>query len=288
MIDYLEAARRCRTVNEFNRLHIGLEENLAPAEMAALRAIGGDALPRPSWKWLNRLRQLSPRMFKRPQPFQRRQLDQHVVAYRRDPAQRAERVLIAFAGIARRLGMPISAFLQCLDAESWDVLLIQRDRSRSYFDGWIGGPPDLAGLVDHIRTIGNIDEYARVSVIGSSSGGLAAVIAACLLDAEAGTAMSGVFDRDVRPDVAAAVAAAPGRPRLSFVHCGDNEIDAAAAAGLQALFGSGEIVAVEGCASHNVGYQLALGGLLTDFLSDVLGGDRPAKERQWLVDNPDR
>ncbi len=130
-VDYLALASSCRTVNQFNRLHIDLENTLAPLDVARISRIAD--LPNASIDWLKRLRRRSPRMLRSPQPYERRQLNNHVTIYEA-PGSCGElkSLLIAFCGNSGRLMMPIPMFLQLFEAADWNVALAGRAVRSSY------------------------------------------------------------------------------------------------------------------------------------------------------------
>lgn len=287
MIDYVRAARQCRTQNEFNRLHIRLEERLPPREISAVASLPGELLPRATLRWLTKLSALSPDLLDRPKPFSRQRLSRHMIRYGGTDRHRGDKkVLVAFAGAARRLGMPISVFLQCLDADRWDLLLLQRLRHRSYFDGWDDGAPDLVAVVRHVREIGHVDTYEAASVLGSSNGGFPAVAAACLFNAAAAVAVSGTASEKAAEKITPLLATATNAPRLSFAHCADNEADGNSARLMRRILGRGDVLPVAGCAVHNVGVQIILAGHYSLFLDDVLSPDRAEGPRPWQKVTP--
>jgi len=289
LIDYLRLARACRTENELNRLHILIENRFAPAEIAAIRSAAREFRNERTRRWLKRLRGMSPTLMKRPKPFERSRLHRNVIVYRCPHHDRdGKRALIAFPGAARRLGMPIAVFLQCMESE-WDVFLVTRpDQTRSYLDGWNEDAPGIHAITEVVRSVSDLDAYGGVSVIGNSSGGLPAIVAACVIGADAGVSVSGTAGgtAEGRPSKAADVLAAITQfPRLSFTYCAGNEADAASAAFMRRMTGTGDLLPVAACATHNAAANLLQEGTLPTFLADVLGKSATPPDR-WQTYEP--
>ncbi len=271
MIDYLAKARRCRTENQFNRLHIELDATLAPSEIAAIREVSkGQDFPEAGRAWLGVLEAHSPALSSAPEPFSRIELHPNVLLYRGASPERRTRLLLAFTGVARRLMIPTSAFLQSLDAGLWDVCLV-RHRG-SFLDGAEGVAEDLDGLLAFLKRRIGFRRYRAVSVFGVSSGGGPAAVAALRIGARRGMSMCGasgerLLQASVRPYFWPALRRR--RPELRFVHGAGNVIDRDAAAAMAGAWG-GTMLAVDGVKSHNVMGSLMKRGLLKDFLAETL------------------
>jgi hypothetical protein len=66
-IDYPELAARCRTQNEFNRLHIGLENVCTPLELAEIATLAASRKGFPATRsWLKNYRAWTPDLFDAP------------------------------------------------------------------------------------------------------------------------------------------------------------------------------------------------------------------------------
>ena len=116
--DYLPLALRCRSKNEFNRLHIAFENILAPTEFTYfMDLVATQQLPKLTYEWLRKVAELSPGLYDLPQGFRREALAENVLLYR-DPTENhgGKTLLIGFAGNSRRLMMPIAIFLQCFES----------------------------------------------------------------------------------------------------------------------------------------------------------------------------
>lgn len=275
MKDYLASASACKTKNEFNRLHIDLEVELSPLEITGLlaRAEGDEreGFPQNSVKWLRTTRSLYPEVFAQPERYRRDRLSERVVRYE-DPdiPRNRKRVLIAFAGAANRMGLPIAPFLQCFPSADWSVVLVNKERGRPFRHGWKDGPNTFPGVVDVVRQLADTEEYAGIATVGSSSGGLPAILCACVVGAGAGLALSGRFGEDSRDHVMNILQRRIGEPRLTYAYGAEHGPDRQDAARMRSVFGAGEMKPIEGCEQHNVAGYLQAAGLLRALLFDTL------------------
>lgn len=184
---YLQQAMRCRTVNEFNRLHITLENVLAPAEIAGI--IAGvrqrvTSMPEPVSHWLSHWESWLARVGGPPQPYAREGLTGSAVRYAApgDAAARANRTLvIGFTGDAHRMMMPIALFLQHCPADRFEFVVLFDRRRMHYLRGIEGLGDDIPSIIESIRPMAAHLPYRRTMTFGSSSGGLASVWAGIAL-----------------------------------------------------------------------------------------------------------
>lgn len=253
MLDYLARAKTCRTANEWNRLHIDLENVLAPQELADLvRRVEAAGPFEKTTKWLDRLRQLQPTLFLTPRWFDSIPLHPNFTFYQGAAESRGRRLLFAFCGNAGRLMLPLPVFLQFLSPEMWDVLLVRKRPGDSYLTGFAGangGPPSIVAIAKELLAF---EKYMSVTCFGTSGGGYAAITAALLIKAECGIAigaalpLEGSKDYLVPPDIVSET-----RTRLKFVHGADCQLDAASAGAIARRY-AGEVISVPGVAEHDV------------------------------------
>ena len=134
----------------------------------------------------------------------------------------------------------------------------------------------ITGLVRLLR----IDEYAGLAVMGTSGGGLPAVLAALKLGAGTALSVSGnsPFDERWTSDETGAAALdilrqgvheSAGTTRITLLHSAGNAVDAAAAAGLAASIPASTVITVPGD-NHNALLGLLEGGGLRTFLHDTV------------------
>jgi len=264
---YRRAARRCRSVNQFNALHIELENRMTPLELMALRgelgrwlrlrvrlrrvlqrllplrqAAGVDDMAhvlREEW-----LEKLSHRLYARtpkpqPEPYRRRKLSRHLRLYSAGGARQDKTLLICFVGASNRPFLPTPVFLQHLDAARTDMLLVGYPRG----NGVRRGLPELGcsfeETVDKLRGVAAIDSYRRCVTLGISGGGTPALLAALRLGLSAALSAGGGSPTDPRwfaalgehaGDLARRyVAASASLPQVTLAFGADAERDAAAA-----------------------------------------------------------
>ena len=272
---FVEIVKRlacCQTQNQFNRVHIDLENILAPLELAnfARFAVTRD-LPEQTRDWLRKLETQVPEIFESSQQFGRRTVGPLTLYQNANRDVRNKGLLVAFCGNARRLMVPVSVFLQFVDSHSWDIAVLKKDSDSSYLDG-LGLAPDLRGLTDYIQVATSAAQYRRVMTVGTSGGGFAALWAALLMEADRGISIGGCPQRQ------AAAAAREARDRRS-ASARETEFrsvygegcirDQRSAVGLVEIFG-GKLEPVPGIDGHNVLGRLLHRGVLAPFLQEML------------------
>jgi hypothetical protein len=83
--DYLKLTSRCKTENEFNRVHIKLENILTPAEFAAIAALAKEPnFPGHGRKWVKKILSWTPALVDAPRRFERHAFSDYVLLYQ-DP-----------------------------------------------------------------------------------------------------------------------------------------------------------------------------------------------------------
>ncbi len=263
---YRRAARRCRSVNQYNALHIALENRMTPLELMALRKAQG---PWSAWRtllqrghhlvqqvrrraeaaappgalrdrWLRKLHQSYAQALKpRPEPYRRHKLSQHLRLYSAGGARHDKTLLICFTGSSQRPGLPVPVFLQHLDASRNDVLMVIYPRGKGHRHGLPELGVSFEQTIDRLRDLTGIDAYQRCVALGTSGGGTPAVLAALRLGLPAVLSAGGGGPADPRwlaalgkdvGDVARRYAAAsPIRPRVMLAFGVDAPKDVAAA-----------------------------------------------------------
>jgi hypothetical protein len=249
MRDFAERAKCCRTENEWNRLHIDLENVLAPQELAQLarHVAMTAAYPRTS-AWLNRLHRLLPEVIDAPRNFEGETLHPNLRFYRGATRSEGRHVLLAFTGNTGRMMLPVTVFLQLFDPHHWDVLVIRKQPGQSYYAE--GSPLNdigktAAGLV-------SASSYESVACIGTSNGGFAAIAAALTIGAVTGVSVGGkIPSGKAGDDLVARLLPLCGHTTLKYVHGAQCEADARTAHAM-ALRIPGEVVPVPGVDRHNV------------------------------------
>jgi hypothetical protein len=269
---------KCRTPNEFNRLHIALENRITPLEFVALSKIISDCYSSTTnMTWLEKLsRQL--RLSRKPQPerYIRTRIKSNMYLYS-DQTPRSGKVLaICFSGGARRLQMPTPTFLQHLSASRVDVILLQRHHNWNYNNGLGGLADSFETLVNVIEQVTKPWEYQSAVTYGTSGGGLPALLTAIYLGLDKGIAIGGASVESNRwrflKDTVRfqqAVERHADKPKLLSVFGADFKRDAVAAAELRRYFPT-EFWPIPGESGHGAIQKYLRTRELCSFLSTVL------------------
>jgi hypothetical protein len=275
--DYATLASRCRTNNEFRRLHIDLENTLAPAEFGEIKKFidtrGQNAQGR---AWMAALQELSPDLFEAPQAYQRHALASRATLYQNPASDVANKgLLVAFTGDARRLMLPVCVVLQLIDSRHWDVVVLRKYGSKSFLSESEDVEGKFPGLIRYVQCAISASRYLRTITLGTSGGGSAAIMAALLMGADRGLSICGSVSK-TRPDfwlrwrfrMGRVMAAAFGR-ELWYVYGSDRPQDVDTARALRDQFG-GELHPIPGADEHNVFLWLLERGRLAKFLEGLI------------------
>src|SRR5262245_15422035 len=120
-----------------------------------------------------------------PEPFVRRRLRQAVWLFKSDYDRRQKMLLICFSGNGQRLMMPMPVFLQHIDGQATDVAYLRTEKHAGYRKGIRGVADDLHASVAALEGLLDVREYGRVATIGTSGGGLPAILAGLRLGVDA-------------------------------------------------------------------------------------------------------
>ena len=274
---------RCRTENQLNRIHIALGSYMTPAEVRYFdAALAGDPPDSPTRRWIAKLAGSMPMNKVRPVEFERRGIFKGMTRYTADdgPASR-KTLIIGFAGHFHRLMAPMPWLLDCLNPAFYDVIVL-RDFSRLDF---AFGIPGLGG--DFFEALANLPRhvdpgaYRKVIALGTSGGGVPAVLAAILLNVNRGVSIcpqdfqrfaAKLSAHGLSEERYAALLASRPRPFPELVLvCGANySVDVRAATALQKLVPS-HLWQVKDCEQHAVLIWHLKRGLLPAFLGTILG-----------------
>lgn len=274
---------RARTENQRNRVHIAIENYLTPAEVRHFAAaLAGDAADSPGREWIMRLAGRLPVNRTRPLDFERRGLVKGATWYTGGAgAVGGKTLLIGVTGHFHRLMVPMPWLLDCLNPALYDVVVL-RDFSRTFFASGIPGlGGDFHSALAGLRRRVDPRAYRNTIALGTSGGGLAALLTAIVLGLDKGIAISAQGFAQVSAKLmalaitddpyAALLASRPERlPELMLAYGADNSTDAAAAAAIRALLPV-EVRPVRSCGQHAVlAWQLDRGTLPT-YLAKLLG-----------------
>jgi hypothetical protein len=287
---YRKRIARCRTENQVNRVHIVLGNYMTPVEVRYFgAALGRDNADAPSQEWLAGFRGMMPLKQLRPAEFERRGILKGVSHYAAPAVPSREKTLIiGFAGNFHRMSVPAPVLLDCLDPALYDLVIL-RDFGKICF---VRGIPGLGSTffdaLARLRQLIDPGDYRSSIALGTSAGGVPALLAAILLKLDRGICIGGMdypaFAALLKstgvdePPYAQLLASRPDPfPDLLIAYAGAYAIDAAAAKGLQGRVPS-RILEVKDCTEHGVlGWKLAQ-GRLPNFLSKLLGQNREQRE----------
>lgn len=100
------------------------------------------------------------------------------------PAGQNREVLVGWSGRSRRLMMPVANYLPALGQLGTDLLLLWPDAEKGYRHGVVGLGDSFDASIAAIKDFVQEQGYTSIRVIGTSQGGLPAVVSAPLLGAE--------------------------------------------------------------------------------------------------------
>ncbi len=187
---YEKRIARCRTENESNRLHTVMENYLTPVEVrrfeTALAGLPDDA---PGRLWIGRLIEYMPLNKIRPVEFDRRSFGKSISLFTSDAVPAAGKTLIiGFTGHFHRLMAPTMCWLDCLNPEKYDLLVLRDFKRMHYTHGIPGLGDNYFEALSNLSRVVDQMAYRNVFVLGTSGGGMAALLAAILLKASRGIA----------------------------------------------------------------------------------------------------
>lgn len=186
-----------RSMNGVNRVHIAYGNTLTPFEVIELSeslfvkgihagpVLGGEQafsateLRIAARDWIDQLRDdLRPPGKSDPEPFGRRDLRKNATLFTDGRTSQHKTLLLAFPGANHRLMMPISAFLQNLDAAATDLVVIRDGTKTRYLSGIDGLASSIEELADVLPAFLGFHRYERVAALGTSAGALPLLIIA--------------------------------------------------------------------------------------------------------------
>ena len=306
---YRRLVRSQLTVNQLNNIHINLANRMTPLELEGLQS----ELPTAPSVWQNLIYKSSRKLpFKlpesyciwqqkieyaksardwidmlhraclqsgkaAPEPFIRRRLRQ--VALFSAGENRSGKILaICFAGNAQRMMMPMPVFLQHLDSSRVDVAFVKDPKRKGFRKGIDGIAPNLDILIKELKSLLKTEEYLKVVTIGTSGGGLPAILTAVKLGLDAGMSVGGrgpdapiwlTNDSKMAGELLISYAKqSSAEPRLFLVYGNDKPKDKAKAEALADVVNA-QLIPVSdpsGPVGHNALYPLVNQGKLTKFL----------------------
>lgn len=279
MIDLFERqVVKCRSINQFNRLHIALENRLTPLEVRDLSIlIARRYSSTPSAFWIEKLwnsRRLAGKTV--PEGYVRQRLKPNLYLYSGYGARREKTLVVGFAGASRKLFLPISDFLQNMDSSTADVLLVSPHSESYYKNGILGLGSSLGEVLSVLKNVIEPLGYRRVVSLGTSSGALPALLAAIHLGFERGICVGGQsilaerFRWILEDETLRSISQNwNGRPELLSIFSAEHPKDRNAAIELQKVLPL-LLWPVEGNKQHNAFFNHWASGSLSGFFQKIL------------------
>lgn len=286
---YLRQLPRVRTINGLNRLHIALENRMSPREAWRIAELDAEACPLPTqlgekaliWRATLREQMLQPGKAEM-EPFVRERLARDIARFGMGGGRDALALVVIFTGAGQRPMMPTPLFAQHFDATRNDLVVLRDPNRKRFREGLFGAGNDLRELVETLRTLAATGSYERLYTIGTSSGGLPALIAGLALGAQAAVSVGGAaydgtdhssYGHLPLPQALEKLRSGPGRnTRIVHAFSPDVPSDMRHADTNRALLGGNRVVirSVEDKVSHIALYPLVRDQRLSLFLDQAL------------------
>ena len=136
-----------------------------------------------------------------PKPFIRKNIAQNIKLFTTPSNNNINKTLIiGFTGNFFRLMMPISIFLQNIDADKYDLLLLSDKSRKGYNNGLPGVANNITELIEYIGALSFIKDYDNVVSFGTSGGGFASLYCALKLRLNKGISIGGGYSTRYDPD----------------------------------------------------------------------------------------
>jgi hypothetical protein len=213
MDGYFQRIAHCRTLNELNAVHIAACNLMTPVEALMVYR----KMASPTWQFPTTVvgpetaaalgnsllshmtmmvNDLTDAGKDQPEPFRRVQIANGVWGFGASRERTNKTLLLCFTGNSDRLMMPSPTFLQHFDPMTVDVVFMVDRNKCGFRDGISEVGDSLATMVDALPKLLAIGDYAKLAVIGTSGGGLAAVLGGLRLKADAIMAIGGTNPED--------------------------------------------------------------------------------------------
>lgn len=233
---YRRLASYARTINKFNRIRIAIENILTPLELQALSAAELEHLsanlrsgrtpginaPIPAasrhvtedaqlerqlrrgmavshMEWCEGLNRMCAQSNKAaPEAFVRLRLAPNMLLFSGSGDTSQKTLIFCFSGTTQRMMLPTPVFLQNMDARRVDVVLLCDNSKNLYRNGASGIEGDMPSLFDLIDSKIDRAAYRRAVALGTSAGGLPAILCALRLGLEKVLCVGGSDPHDER------------------------------------------------------------------------------------------
>jgi len=190
----------------------------------------------------------------------------------------AKGLIVVFSGMAMRVGVPISYFLQMLRDDVFDVVFL-RDPLRLHYTHGVRGLGGFLESMMQIKKFAEANGFEQVLTFGGSQGGLPALRAGRLLGARRAISIGGRYPwhpgrlmqgaTPIRAFDTLCACASPNSTELVSVYARGNEIDTHANARLRRTFPECIEVPID-IENHNIAGYFYTARLLPLFLACLL------------------
>lgn len=190
MINFLKLmkARNKKTLADYFRIHIELENTASPYEAMSYikeeRNKKGALNP-----ILDKTEKLMLQGSEKIRPFVRHKLSDNVFYY--NSGNINKNLLICFCGKANRLMMPIPVFLQYINNEIYDVLILMDPSGLCFHSGVPGFGDTLEESIRRLSSLVSSRNYQQVTTFGTSGGGCASLYVGTYLNAKKAISVGG-------------------------------------------------------------------------------------------------
>jgi hypothetical protein len=289
---YRRLTRGVTSINQLNRVHIALENSLTPLQWfklqsdlsASLKEIPSERENEYHVAQKNWIKQINEMCFvsgiKSPQLFKREAIKKFIKLFK--GASKNKKLLVCFTGLAQRMMVPLPSFLQHVNSNEIDVLLITYPKKTGFRSGLKGSTNSFDDFIEDLNVMIQTSQYDEIFSIGVSGGGLPAILCALKLNFEAAISFSGGNPEDVRWTEALGYKLEKlietylnknrSKPILTLVYGEDSQDDMLAAKRTAELLKVQKVVirSNKGKVGHVSLYPLMMAGKLISFLENAL------------------
>jgi acyl-CoA synthetase (AMP-forming)/AMP-acid ligase II/acyl carrier protein len=186
------------------------------------------------------------------------------------PDDAGKTLIVGFTGNQLRLMLPTYHILNCFDPDRFELLLLNDPERKMFIGGVEGAGSTIEEVCQFVETFAARREFRRVVTLGTSGGGLAAVI--CAINGGFSKAITiGSASPARHPVFAEKLASLKSNPTTSIVAAfADNPRDADAANQLKGILPETSLLKDKRFTSHNLLFELQRVGELARFLNSIV------------------
>jgi len=136
---------------------------------------------------------------RKPEPYLRLRVKKNIQLYSDSTYDSNNKTLIiGFTGNHKRLMLPVAVFLNHISSKKFDLLLLKDTKRDGYRSGITGITNDIHGLIGELGLFCDSDKYKAVVSLGTSSGGLPAVLTALNLELDKAVFIGGAGPSNIK------------------------------------------------------------------------------------------